>query len=326
MNSCVPLLLILSGCAANAPDQPPPAIHRTFERGAVKLELEVQHDQVALVDPVQIALRLTAPESHDAAFRDLKGEIENFDVTREETLEPRLVESGSLLTEQIIELEAFLPGDYELPAIEVAYWARNDPGSPAVLETEPFNVSIESAIAADQANPELADIADPLDVPIPTWWWIAGGIALALIAAGLFYWIRERRRRAAMQPAAPPPEPHAIALSELEDLLARNLIRAGESKLFYLLLSNILRHYIERRFGLRAPERTTEEFLVELRNSSDFQPGHKAMLGDFLSLSDMVKFAEMEPSGQDADASVAACRKFILETKPQPPLLTEHAA
>ena len=326
MNKCAAVLLILAGCTAEAPQQSPPAIHATYERGPVSLDLEVQHDQAALVDPVRIVLRTTAPESVDVSFPDLKGEVENFEVVREESLDPRLVEGGGLLHERIIELEAFLPGDYEVPSIEVAYWDRDDPDSRAALETEPFNVTIESVIAADETNPELADIADPIDVPIPTWWWIAGALCLALIAAGLFYWLRERRRRAAMQPAAPPPEPHAIALGELEDLLARDLIQAGESKLFYLLLSNILRYYIERRFGLRAPERTTEEFLVELRNSSEFQAAHKAMLGDFLSLSDMVKFAEMQPSEQDADASVQACRRFIIETKPQPPLLTENAA
>ena len=38
----------------------------------------------------------------------------------------------------------------------------------------------------------------------------------------------------------------------------------GRIKEFYERISNILRHYIEHRFDLHAPERTTEEFLYEL--------------------------------------------------------------
>ena len=220
----------------------------------------------------------------------------------------------------MIELEAFLPGEYEIPSIEVSYGAGDNRNA---IATDPFRITINSVIASDEGQPELADISDPVDVPIPTWWWVAGSLVLVAIAVGLYYWNRERKRRAAMRPAAPPPEPHTIALREIEDLLSRDLVKSGDSKLFYLLLSDILRQYIERRFGFQAPERTTEEFLAELREDRDFQPDHKALLEDFLSLSDMVKFAEMEPTERDVDASVQACRRFIVETKPTPTLISD---
>ena len=89
----------------------------------------------------------------------------------------------------------------------------------------------------------------------------------------------------------------------------------GEAKLFYLRLSNILRHYIEDRFGLRAPERTTEEFMDELRSADALEPTHKGLLNDFPRHCDMVKFAEHQPSTQEIDNIIAACRRFIDETK-----------
>jgi hypothetical protein len=85
--------------------------------------------------------------------------------------------------------------------------------------------------------------------------------------------------------------------------------------LFYLRLSNVLRHYIEDRFGLRAPEQTTEEFLAELGRGQPFAPAHKELLQSFLEHCDLVKFAELEPTRGEAETAVALCRQFVDETK-----------
>ena len=93
------------------------------------------------------------------------------------------------------------------------------------------------------------------------------------------------------------------------------LLEKGEAKLFYLRLSNVLRHYIEDRFGLRAPEQTTEEFLVELRQGQPFGSAHKELLQSFLEHCDLVKFAELQPTRGEAETTVALCRRFIDETR-----------
>ena len=74
-------------------------------------------------------------------------------------------------------------------------------------------------------------------------------------------------------------------------------------------------NYIEDRFGLRAPEQTTEEFLAELGRNQSFGPAHKERLQEFLEHCDLVKFAEMQPTRDEAETSVALCRRFIDETR-----------
>ena len=71
-------------------------------------------------------------------------------------------------------------------------------------------------------------------------------------------------------------------------------------KTFYFRLSAIMRYYIEERFGLRAPERTTEEFLAEISNADVFNTGQRNYLKSFLKASDIVKFAKHEPQLQEA--------------------------
>ena len=112
--------------------------------------------------------------------------------------------------------------------------------------------------------------------------------------------------------------PEEIALQELERLLAEDLLSRGEVKLFHLKISDILRHYIENRFGFKAAERTTEEFLTELsvaKSHGDSLLGsHKTLLADFLSHCDLVKFAKHEPTMAESEKTVSLCRKFIEET------------
>ena len=50
------------------------------------------------------------------------------------------------------------------------------------------------------------------------------------------------------------------ALARLDEL---DLLGKGDLEGYFVYLSAILREFVERRFGLRAPERTTEEFLRE---------------------------------------------------------------
>lgn len=99
--------------------------------------------------------------------------------------------------------------------------------------------------------------------------------------------------------------------------MAEDLIGKGQAKLFYLRVSAILRHYIEDRFGLRAPERTTEEFLNDLRDAQSLLPRQKELLKRFLEHCDMVKFAEHQPSREEVDDTLNTCAQFIAETKQQ---------
>ena len=80
-------------------------------------------------------------------------------------------------------------------------------------------------------------------------------------------------------------------------------------------VSDILRYYIEDRFGLRAPERTTEEFLVEAGAGLPVGAEQKDILKAFLVHCDLVKFAALEPSSEDVKRTFDTCRDFIDTTK-----------
>ena len=97
------------------------------------------------------------------------------------------------------------------------------------------------------------------------------------------------------------PRPYEIALERLDKLLRSDMLDKGQVREFYFELTALLRTYIEGQFSLRAPEQTTEEFLAELRKSLAFNPQTaRDLLRRFLEHGDMVKFAKLEPSRDEA--------------------------
>jgi len=98
-------------------------------------------------------------------------------------------------------------------------------------------------------------------------------------------------------------------------LVNEDLVGAGKIKEFYERISDILRHYIEHRFSLRAPESTTEEFLAELANTEVLPVSEKQRLGEFLKHCDLVKFAKHNPTTQQIQETFDLVKDFIEKTK-----------
>ena len=112
---------------------------------------------------------------------------------------------------------------------------------------------------------------------------------------------------------APVIPPHERARQKLQQALQF----LYEPVPFTVLVSDTIRLYLEERFTFRAPERTTEEFLHELQNSSHLTPDQKQTLGEFLSRCDLVKFARYEPTEMELRDLHAAAVRLVDETEPQ---------
>jgi hypothetical protein len=124
------------------------------------------------------------------------------------------------------------------------------------------------------------------------------------------------RRINAPAAAAPPKPPDLEALEALARLRHESLEDPAQRAQWYVSLSGIVRLYIERRFGLRAPEMTTEEFIQSVQRDSPLSPAHRESLGGFLAECDLVKFARVLPEREAAERAFAAARDFVNQTRP----------
>jgi hypothetical protein len=123
------------------------------------------------------------------------------------------------------------------------------------------------------------------------------------------------KRRLASAAPPPPIPPDVVALGALDALRARRLLESGALKEYYSTLTDIVRAYLEGRYRVRAPEMTTEEFLLASSRDGRLGGAHRSLLGEFLSESDLVKFARHRPSTDDGERAYTAARRFVEDTR-----------
>lgn len=160
---------------------------------------------------------------------------------------------------------------------------------------------------------DILDIRPPVAIPNP-WLWVWIALAALLVGAALFLLIRHSMRRRSELPAVPPVPAHVRARQRLEEALAF----IASPKPFVIAVSDTLRTYLEEALALRAPERTTEEFLVDLQGSALLNDSQKEQLAGFLTQCDMVKFAKHEPRETELRALHASALDVVAQTGPQP--------
>jgi len=320
------LLLLLFSCKSKPAKPTLPGNNGysdSYTQGPVTLTQKIDKREITVADQVKIVLETTAPENIEVTFPQYKTSLGDFTLVNAQTAPPRLTGAGNTL--RIIHtvtytVEPYLPGTYTIPVMTVAYKDKLNNKSPGTIVTEEKQIKVKSLLKKDAAGGGIKDIKGPLSLPPNTRARIMLAVLVLLLvalgAAGLFYWRRISRNRIE-------PEirllPHETAFVELEKLLAENLIAQGKIKLFHLRISDILRRYIENRFGVRAPEQTTEEFLTAVSgirlHEKSILDNNRTLLADFLTHCDLVKFARHEPTTDECEKTVSICREFIEHTK-----------
>jgi hypothetical protein len=133
------------------------------------------------------------------------------------------------------------------------------------------------------------------------------GLALAVLLAVGLVLLRRRRRPADERPLSPV----ELAEREFQALEADDPLARGDVKGFYVELTAIVRRYIERRTGIRAPEQTTQEFLRAMQTGASIPTAMQERLAAFLESADLVKFAALEPAPEDIGRSRQRAREFV---------------
>lgn len=154
----------------------------------------------------------------------------------------------------------------------------------------------EAVTGAMEVDPEK-------DIP-PLSWKLVGRISAALAAfaaavASVWFALRLLARKIREHRMSPIER----AWVELDRLLGKGLPGRGRYKDFYVELTMVVRRYIQRKYGIRAPHMTTEEFLREAKPSNE--------LRRFLESADMVKFAGVEATPEMADEATDSARDYL---------------
>ncbi len=278
----------------------------------VSLKVESETKQVDPARSVFLRVELAAAADRTAALPDLRDRVVGFSLAEDFAEEPVRAADGS--------------------TVQAANWRLVPEPCAKAYKIKPFVVKASPKLLAYQSDDgKFSFVGGPIafappaarepvtggietdpqkDLP-PLSWRLVGFAALGLVGllavvAELVALVRLVVRKVKEHRMSPIER----AWAELDRLLKKGLPGRGRYKDFYVELTMVVRRYIQRKYGVKAPHLTTEEFLrdnriVELSNA------RIAELKAFLESADMVKFAGVQATPEMADAATASARGYL---------------
>lgn len=165
----------------------------------------------------------------------------------------------------------------------------------------------------------LADLKPPLEVPI-NWmfWFYVILVLMVLVLIVVFIWFWKRKRKA---PESKPEfifkskDPYEKAQIAFELLLAKDYPKVGLYKLFIDGVTDILRQFVEERFGLAAMHLSTQELCQVMVNAPGMSAAMKSRLEEMMVLADLVKFAQHQISREECQSFLKLAQQIIEESR-----------
>ncbi len=298
------LLITFSGINFSFADTP------KEPKSPVTINAEVNKHSVAIGDKIKYTITVSCAKNIEVEFPDSGKNLENFAIKDFGSSRKVFFAKQRITTWYL--LDTYVTGESVIPKTVIKYRqiGQKDWNQAEIPEQK---ITVKSMLEKTGPNAALRDIKEPVNLPQKfNRYFIMAMLILAVIlilSAVFLLKAKTSRGLLSLKPA------HEIAYEQLAALKKKDLIGQGKIKEFYIEISDITRHYIENRFNIKAPEMTTEEFFIKVKEHPQFQAGHKALLKEFLIFCDLVKFAKYTPSTQEIDSTFESAERFIGQTK-----------
>ncbi|MDH5509323.1 MAG: hypothetical protein OEZ32_03100 [Nitrospinota bacterium] len=215
-------------------------------------------------------------------------------------------------------------GKAEFPA--VTYEIVGEEEKRRTLSTDPGSFEIITSLTDPKTADQPIEIRPPVDLPFDWKRYLLPTLALlAAVIIGALMWRKfSTRRRIIEERQGPPPvPPHLEAFDSLAALKSQDMFARGHGRKYFFLLSDIIRKYVEGRYGAPALERTTDEFEREFDLRYERKEKRDKLM-DLMRTCDMIKFANQETSREEGDRAFDQAWAWVEETKPRKPTAPEE--
>lgn len=287
---------------------------------AAPVSITASLDSAYILMGKQTALRLEIVQDRgtQGAFLNHNGDTLTREIEVIRASKPDTTDLGSNREEIKRELiiQSFDSGLYTIPPF--VYVAGKDTFTSNALALKVMPVDVDSMATindyAGVVKPHTR-IWDYLPDFIVDYWWIF--LIVLLIAAGVFVWLRYIKGKKAIPlvPKKKPVPPYELAMQELNRLKSEKLCENGHEKEYYTRLTEILRVYLDKRFGINAMEMTSTQIMQQIRSNDDTKTSAPVMK-QILEMADFVKFAKVRPLPDDNQKAFANAVTFVENTKP----------
>jgi hypothetical protein len=279
----------------------------------VQAGLTFEHDSLTIGDVVPLTLSVTHPMGWRVIPPELQREWGDFEVVSQAAPQIARNADGTETTTQRINVQVFNLGQFQTPPLSVS--VVDSAGNISAHEAAPASLTVNPTLTGEDTllrdiKPQVEMIVPPIS-PL-----IIGAAVLSVLAVIVAVTLMMGRLR------QPPIVVDTRTIGEktqdeLSEIQEMNLLAAGDYKRHYALLSDCIRRYIESIYNIPATDRTTGELRRDLKNT-DIVPDNAQFVVDLLATCDLVKFAKVMPSPEEAERAVEVARQFVFMTEPLP--------
>jgi hypothetical protein len=291
---------------------------QTRAQGIARVDARLDTNSIRIGEQIRLDLSVVVPVDARVQFPAIGDTLPGMEVVRRDPQDTLHGQDGKNVTyRQRFYLTRF---DTGYVVIEPFQFIVADPASGRIdsLSTEAQLVSVRT-VPVDTSR-GFKDIKPILDVPF-TWRdalpYAAGLLLAALIAYFVYRYLRRRKHQPAAAPKVVRPSvpAHVRALEALDRIEAEKLWQQGRIKDYYTQVTDVLRIFLEERFGISAPEMTSDELLERMRRKVT-DTRSMELLRSVLVLADLVKFAKAHPLPDEHEQLIRECREIIHLNRP----------
>lgn len=284
-----------------------------------QVKVQIDTNTILIGEQVILDLQYQFPENKMGLFPVFKDTITgNLEIIKQTAVDTILSsESGLKTLSQKLTITSFDTGYHVIPPLPFGLMQKGDT-TYDILQSEPLllNVFTVEVDTTKDIKPITLPMGEPytLSEILP---YITIFVVAAILIFAMFYFIRKRKKNKPLfaKKTKPKLPPHEEAIKRLEELKMKKLWQNDRLKEYHSELTDIIRHYIERRFHFQALEMVSSEILERLASETQVNEQAKAKLQATLELADLVKFAKSGATAIENDTSLNNCIDFVNETK-----------
>ncbi len=286
---CLFILLMVFSHIASASEESLISVESLVDRATITIgdrilyTLTVKTDSAVKLEPLSLGSNLGAFEVKDYKIYD-----------------PEKTKDGKVVNKSEYIITTFTTGEYVIPPITINYADLN--GEKKQIQSEPLFILVKSVGATESDKEDIRGLKSPIEIKGRYWAYLLILPILALLGAFGFLYYRQRAKAVALPkiPEELKKPAWEVAQLELENLKSSDLLERKKIKKYYIILSDIIRKYLERRYQITALDRTTQEVRGELKRVKAKGEVIDLVYG-FLSSCDLVKFAKYIPSKEEIE-------------------------
>ncbi len=278
----------------------------------LKVNAFTDRNEIKIGEPIDFTLEITAKKGIEIDFPEFKKVIGKFDV-----IEPAKVlaqeNQDEIITTVKYKLTRFELGEEKIPPINVDFKIPSDTTLNSI-QSSPITVQVLSVLNSEQ-DKKIADIESPVEYPFD---WVQLGIwvLIGLALIGIVYWVWKKyfankpKEEKEFEEIKDTRSPWQKAMESLQKMKREELAQKGDFKIFYTDLTDVFRNYLGGITTVGTLEMTSSE-LLELTEKLNVQMQLHQKLHQFLSFSDLVKFAKEVPTLTQAETHYEEMTEII---------------